>query len=162
MMRMSRPIVASYTERIWLPDSEKSWRTPRSASAAATRSAPRVLTAPLADEAAGGDGPDYFHLPAADAVQLVHHVADHAAVIRHHVHDLAAPGPLCARREIHDAVLLGKIRDHRLRVLHHVAEPLLAVLVGGQHLRAAVEDGAAVGGPAHHGGPHAHGAVVPR
>src|SRR5262250_1619833 len=101
MIRMSRPIVASYMDRIWLPDSEKSWRTPRSASAATTRSAPRVLTT-LSDEAAGGDGPDRLHPAAADAVQLVHHVADHAAMVRHHVHDLADLRPLRARGEIHD------------------------------------------------------------
>ena len=49
-----------------------------------------------------------------------------------------------------------------LRVLHDVAVALHAVLVGGEHLRAAVEDGAPVGGAAHHRGAHAHRAVRPR
>src|SRR5262249_26372182 len=116
----------------------------------------------LADVAARGDGPDHLQRAAADAVELGHHVAHHAAVIRHHVHDVAHLRPLGARAQIHDAVLLGEIGHHRFRILHHVPEALLSVLIGGEHLGAAVEDGAAVGGAAHHGGAHAHGAVVPR
>src|SRR5215471_20391888 len=143
--------------RIWLPESEKRWRTPRSASASTTRSAPRVVTT----AAARGNGPDHLHRAAADAVELIHHVAHHAAVIRHHVHDVAHLRPLGTCGEIHDAVLLREIGHHRLWVLHHVPEALLSVLIGGEHLGAAVEDGAAVGGTAHDGGTHAHGAVVP-
>src|SRR5262247_2950895 len=115
----------------------------------------------LANAAARGDGPDHLHRAAPDAVELVHHVAHHAAVVRYHVHNVAYLWSLGAGGEIHDAVLLGEIGHHRLRIFHHVPEALLPVLIGGEHLGAAVEDGAPVGGTAHHGGAHAHGAVVP-
>ena len=53
-----------------------------------------------AHAAARGDRPDHLDRCAADAVQLVHHVADDAAVVRHDVDDVAHLRALGAGGEV--------------------------------------------------------------
>src|SRR5919198_4270437 len=53
----------------------------------------------------------------AHAVDLVDHVAHHAAVVGHDLHGLADLGPCATCREVDHAVLLGEVDHLGLRVL---------------------------------------------
>src|SRR3989442_782753 len=97
--------------------------SPSLAASLATHEA--LVTGALAHAAAGGDGPDHLDRQAADTVQLVHHIAHDAAVVRHDVDDLAHLRALGAGGDINDPVLLGEIADHGLGIFHDVAEALL-------------------------------------
>src|SRR5262249_30656820 len=68
----------------------------------------------LTDCSAGRDGPDRFDPSIADPVDLIDHVAHHAAVVRNDVDHVTDGRPLATRREVHDAVLLGQVRDGRV------------------------------------------------
>src|SRR5687767_7999647 len=115
----------------------------------------------LSHRSARGHGPHALAGGAAPAIDLVDHVADDAAVVRHNLDDVADGRTAAACREIYHAVLLGDACDRGLGVLHQVTEALDGVLIGGEDLGAAVEDGAVGRGPADHRGADAHGAVVP-
>src|SRR5204863_5966445 len=131
--------------------------------AAADEDGQRLLRAHRsAHLAARGHRPHGLDLAVAHAVDLVDHVAHHAAVVRYHRHDLADLRPRAAPGEIHHAVLLGQVHDRRLRVLEQVAVAGDRIEVGGEDLGAGVEDRALGRRLAHHRAAHAHRAVVPR
>jgi hypothetical protein len=78
----------------------------------------------LPDGSSRGHRPCLFDLPAADAVELVDHVADDAAVVGHDADHVAHGGALAARGEIDHAVLLRQRGDRGVGMFDHVAEAL--------------------------------------
>ena len=60
-------------------------------------------------------------LVAADHHHLVHHVDDHADVVRHDPHHVADIGAGVAARKIEKAVFFGKARDFRLGMFENEA-----------------------------------------
>src|SRR5688572_25190845 len=96
--RIERPLprLASSSERIWLPESEKRCRTPAADSASTTRCAPVRVTPASLHPAARGHRPYHLDLPLPHPVDLVHHVGDHAAVVGDHVDHLAHLRPIRA------------------------------------------------------------------
>src|SRR5215510_3166586 len=55
MRSMPRPMVASKIDRIWLPESVKSWRTPAAARASTSRVAPVLMQKGRSFGSAAGD-----------------------------------------------------------------------------------------------------------
>src|SRR6266545_3804588 len=95
---------------------------------------PAFAAPPLADASARRHRPDDLDLVAADAIDLVEHVADDAGMVgddADHLADLRLGG---RAREVDHAVLFGNVGDHRVRILHHAAEILDVVLLARQHL----------------------------
>src|SRR5262249_13814548 len=113
------------------------------------------------DRSAGRHRPDGFDPSITDTVDLVDHVAHHAAVVWNDVHHVTDDRSLATGREVHDTVLLGQVRDGRLRIFDHVTVALDRVLIGREHLGAGIDDGPCGRRTAHDRGAHAHGAMVP-
>src|SRR5713226_2589032 len=95
----------------------------------------------LPDSTTRRDWPDDLDFIAAHAVDLVHHVADDAGMVRNDADHFADLRPRLRAGEVEHAVLLGEIGDHRLRILDHPPEILDRVLLAGQHFRAGIDDG---------------------
>src|SRR5262249_5847852 len=112
-----------------------------------------------------GHRPEADDAPAAVRDDLVVHVRAAAGVVGDDGHDLAYLRPVRAGAEIDVAVLLGQRVDRGVRVLDDEAVPATAALldgIGGQRLRAGVENRAVARGTADDGGPHAQGATLER
>ena len=77
---------------------------------AAVRAAEPPLRRGQRTAPARGDRPYHLHLLAADPVDLVHHVADHAAMVGDDVDHVADARPLTAARQIDDRVLFRQAR----------------------------------------------------
>src|SRR5882762_10812692 len=74
--------------------------------------------------AARRDRPGDLDRAVPDAVDLVHHVGDDAAMIGHHVDDVTHLRALGAGGEVDGAVLFREARHGSLGILHHVSVAL--------------------------------------